>query len=245
MTQEMTARLDGLDEEIKNLGRMMLSVRYDDLKLTFSEQMKKAVEDYSRLRLQSDVLAATSSTACEAREECGSKLREVVTAAAKALREDRPDEARGALDAARELILSSVSPCQDGACTQNALVVLERARTAVELFEAMRERLSLPASPRAETPPRPSPREAAAALDPLSHPKRMEVLELLSLGERSFSEIGRAVGLKTGHLQFHLRPLLESGLVEGKGRGRTYRLTDKGEQALAGVADLMGRLSMV
>jgi|GEM_PF-2131256 len=241
MTQEMTARLNDLDQEIRNLGQVMLRLRYDDLKATFCEQMKKAVEDYSLLRLHPDVDLATAATRCPNREECGPRLRTVVTAAAKALREDRPDEAMSLLEETEELIRSDRTPCHDQGCTASAIIVLERARTAVELFEAMRERLSLPSSP-PSAPLRTSPQEAAASLDPLSHPKRLEILELLARGERSFTEIGQAVGLKTGHLQFHLRPLLEHRLVEGKGRGRTYRLTVKGEQALAGVADLMGRL---
>ncbi len=241
MTQDMNARLDGLNEEVKNLGKVMLSLRYEDLKLTFCEQMGKAVEDYSRFRLRSDVASLTSCTPCPNRIECGDQLQEVIMGASKALMENRSTDAWESLNGAESMIRSTSSPCTDGTCTQNALIVLGRAKTAVELFESMKERLALPAVCPA-TPVRPSPQEIADLLQPLSHPKRLEILEALREGELSFSDIGRAVDLKTGHLQFHLRPLLKNGLLE-RG-GRSYRITNKGVQALAGVGDLMGRLSM-
>ncbi len=245
MTQDMPVWLDDINAEIKNLGKAMLKLRYDDIKLVFSEQMVKAVEDYSRSRLRPEAARPVSCAQCRMRDDCKDRLPAVVMEAAESLKEGRSEQAIEQLDELEALILSDRSPCQDPTCSRNALVVLGKARASVELFNAISERLAIPTpAPLPETTARPAPHQAASVITTMAHPKRLEIMERLAQQDSSFSEIGRAVGLKTGHLQFHLRPLLENGLIENEGRGHAYRLTNKGAQALAGLSDMICRMSM-
>jgi DNA-binding IclR family transcriptional regulator len=68
------------------------------------------------------------------------------------------------------------------------------------------------------------------------------VLTVLQRGERSLSEIGRAVELRTGHLQFHLRALIGAGYVEQDRRKHLYRITERGNLALRWTEDVVHRL---
>ena len=62
----------------------------------------------------------------------------------------------------------------------------------------------------------------------LADPKRLCVLEVLALGERSVSDLSREVGCQIPNMSQHLAVLRASGLVETRRVGSTvfYRLTD-------------------
>ncbi len=59
----------------------------------------------------------------------------------------------------------------------------------------------------------------------LSHPDRARILEyLLEKGEASFTELTKLLDTSPGKVSYHLRVLMEAGLVEETGRG-TYKPT--------------------
>jgi DNA-binding HxlR family transcriptional regulator len=84
--------------------------------------------------------------------------------------------------------------------------------------------------------------EVADLISMLANPWRLEVLRLLSQEEQSFSDISKALDLKTGHLQFHLKVLQEAGCIKNNPRRRMYSITLKGSTALDGVLGLANRL---
>lgn len=55
--------------------------------------------------------------------------------------------------------------------------------------------------------------EMQSVLNPLVNAWRIRVLAALGRGDHSLIELGWSLELKTGHLQFHLRALVESGFV--------------------------------
>ncbi len=63
----------------------------------------------------------------------------------------------------------------------------------------------------------------------LADPKRLCVLEQLSRGERSVSELSRDVGCHVPNMSQHLAVLRSAGLVVARREGSTvyYRLTDE------------------
>ena len=80
------------------------------------------------------------------------------------------------------------------------------------------------------------PEECSETLFSLSNPHRLNLMMLLKEEEQSFSELSNQTGLRTGHLQFHLRTLMERGLVDKEERG-IYRLNSRGHTALDYLAD--------
>lgn len=60
----------------------------------------------------------------------------------------------------------------------------------------------------------------------LSHPKRLQIIYTLRMGERSVGELAQELQLSYANLSQHLRILSEAGLVEVRHQGRYsyYRL---------------------
>jgi DNA-binding MarR family transcriptional regulator len=66
------------------------------------------------------------------------------------------------------------------------------------------------------------------------------------MGYRVFlTQQQNAVELKTGHLQFHLRALMDAGLVALDRRRHRYSLTERGATALGCAEDMASRLGPV
>lgn len=65
-------------------------------------------------------------------------------------------------------------------------------------------------------------------LKPISHPARLEIINHLLKGSRSFNQISEITGFKGGHLIFHLKKIKETGLVRQDGVKGNYYITPKG-----------------
>ena len=76
----------------------------------------------------------------------------------------------------------------------------------------------------------------ADAFNAAAEPRRRQILDLLSGGERPVNDLVRELGLAQPHVSKHLRVLREVGAVEvrGAGRQRLYRLNG---QALKPIHD--------
>jgi DNA-binding transcriptional ArsR family regulator len=69
----------------------------------------------------------------------------------------------------------------------------------------------------------------ADAFNAVAEPRRREILDLLTGGERPVNDLVRALGLAQPQVSKHLRVLREVGAVEvrGDGRQRLYRLNGR------------------
>ncbi len=85
--------------------------------------------------------------------------------------------------------------------------------------------------------------EIADTFSILANHHRLEILKILSKQEQSFSAMSKALDLKTGHLQFHLKALQRAGFIKNNRRRRTYSMTLRGTTALDGIQGLAERLS--
>lgn len=79
---------------------------------------------------------------------------------------------------------------------------------------------------------------AAAMLAPVSNPMRIKILKILSKGGKSYAQLERLIGIRGGHLKFHLKNLLEAGYVtQEKPQGR-YLITHSGLKILKFLCEL-------
>jgi ArsR family transcriptional regulator len=79
------------------------------------------------------------------------------------------------------------------------------------------------------------PRRTARCFHALSDPTRVEIVRLLSHGERCVCELQRVLAAAQSRLSFHLRVLKEAGLVSDRRDGRwVYYAADR--DALAEIA---------
>jgi ArsR family transcriptional regulator len=90
----------------------------------------------------------------------------------------------------------------------------------------------------------------AALFHALSDPIRIEVLELLSSGERCVCDLMSDLGLAQSRLSWHLKTLKDAGLVSDRREGRWSYYTlerdafDRAEQAITDLKPRARRLTV-
>jgi DNA-binding MarR family transcriptional regulator len=88
-----------------------------------------------------------------------------------------------------------------------------------------------------------SPQTIEEALSPLASSWRIGILRSLSEEDDGLAELGRKLGLKKGHAQFHIKALLGPGYISYDRKSKLYSITAKGSEAYEGVRALVQRLS--
>ncbi|MGE5379377.1 MAG: winged helix-turn-helix domain-containing protein [Candidatus Saccharibacteria bacterium] len=90
-----------------------------------------------------------------------------------------------------------------------------------------------------------SPSMAEAVLSPLANAWRINILLRLADEDDSLAELSRALGLKKGHLQFHLNDLLSAKYIQYNRKSHLYSITPQGTIALDEIAKLIDRLNSI
>ncbi len=72
-------------------------------------------------------------------------------------------------------------------------------------------------------------------LKPISNPTRLQILLEVYRGRKRFSDYEELIKLEGGHLLYHLKPLINNGLIF-QDRDRNYLLTEKGRRLLETLA---------
>lgn len=240
----MIEEIRSLRNEMDTLGEHMVRLRYADIKSAFLEQIRVAVGEEGRKTFRCDAPALSAASQCELKTVCLSKLEDVVDRASERFMRDDIAGAISLLDGVEDLISGECSGCQDDDCSRNAKETVRRVKAVLQVYAGLTERIGPAPDGAGDTSSRGavSPEQVERLLDPLANAWRIKVLTVLRRGERSLSELGRAVELRTGHLQFHLRALIAAGYVEQDRRRHLYRITERGDLALRWTEDIAHRL---
>lgn len=76
-------------------------------------------------------------------------------------------------------------------------------------------------------------------LDPISNMQRLQILKAVFEGTKTFSEFSELTGLRGGNLLFHLKKLLDGGMILQRHERGDYMITEKGYKVLKGIADIL------
>lgn len=89
--------------------------------------------------------------------------------------------------------------------------------------------------------------ESIEALQAVSSPTRVSILELLEKGPLRYNDLMKKLGLDqrtdAGKFSFHIKKLIKSGLIEVDAEEKKYKLTDRGEFILRKVYEIRSRSS--
>lgn len=88
-----------------------------------------------------------------------------------------------------------------------------------------------------------SPTIAERILSPLANAWRISVLLKLAEGDNNLTDLSKALGLKKGHMQFHLASLLESKYIAYDQKSHLYSITSNGIVAIDEITKMIDRLS--
>jgi len=80
-------------------------------------------------------------------------------------------------------------------------------------------------------------------LEPLCHPKRLDILKAVSGQSMSFSLLSKLTGLRGGNLLFHLQKLSDGGMIIQQHDRGDYMITSKGFRVMEGVTEIYSSLA--
>lgn len=234
-----------LRSELDELNDRMVRLRYQDFKGAFVEQMRLALGQEGKRAFDSSLESRRGTSGCEMKRGCLAKQEQAISEAIGMVEGDDVEGAIALMDGLESLVCGEGSPCLDHDCSATTVESIGRVKAILGAYRGLRDRLGadLRASEAREGPEKGvRPEEMEGALAPLSNAWRLRILVMLSGNERSMSEISRELGMRTGHLQFHIKKLREAGYIVLDRKRRIYSLTAKGQRALHGAERLVSGL---
>lgn len=235
---EMSRKIEALQDSIMMLGTAVEALAERDGKRELLDTLKSSFSrEYSKI-------SEKSPKSCELRDFC---LDRVNRAASKVIRvfaergaEEALDEVRKHKEAVEKHFESSI--CPDRNCMESIADTFETLESLIrESIEISKQRRAvLRQWRRIEDIDE---EVVARMLSPLANPMRIRILKTLAKGGKSYAELERSVGIKGGHLQFHLRSLMEAGYIAQESLRKRYVITHSGLKVLnhlVGLNDILG-----
>jgi DNA-binding transcriptional ArsR family regulator len=237
--EEIVRRLEQIRVEMDALGQEMKRSSSERIRSNMDSVILDALSGSGRNKLEKEVLRIRGMTTCMNRDHCLDTVTKVASEAMASYVVGDIDGALSMISSLESNIKGIASPCGDAGCSDDCLRLMDDVRERIALSEKIRMA--------AEGIPKPERQQVTAqdvfhSLDPLSHPARVEVLMVLSTGDLSFTEVGRRVHLRTGHLQYHMKSLLDAGYVSRKVSRGPFSLTKQGLIALESAMEMTRRL---
>lgn len=240
--EEIVQRLERLRAEMESLGQELKRSNLEKMCLGMDGAIKEALSKNGKVLLDRDLDKMRGESTCENRERC---LDTVGNIASEAMATYLAGDTEGALhliSSLEENIRGIASPCGDEGCSADCLRLMDDVRERIAFSEKLRMAAEK-GRPVSSGPPVTAD-DVFQSLDPLSHPARVSVLMLLSQGDLSFTEVSRKLNLRTGHLQYHLKSLLDAGYVNRKVNRGPFSLTKQGSIVLESAMDMTRRLKV-
>jgi DNA-binding transcriptional ArsR family regulator len=234
---EIKERLNEISGGITSLQDLILTLKTAIEAVTQKEFEK---EDLLKLSLKTnenmDEFLRGRDSKCKLIDGC---TRRVEKATSMVLRAFMEQGARSAREQAKYHAESAArhfeeSKCPDATCYENAVKVFKTLEQLIENSEGRSAKLSHDLfSPKALSSTKEvGEEEISSLLTPLSHAVRLRILKNLEKGGENYARLERQIGIKGGHLQFHLNNLVEAGYVMQEKPQGNYLITMKGLRAL-------------
>jgi DNA-binding transcriptional ArsR family regulator len=259
-SESVLQKLEDIRKSMESFNETLNRVRYDDYKRALSDQIQSIFGDNSGTLFDSGVEKIQELSQCARKEECVRNLREMKEDTLAAFSREDIAGAMSILEDFEGELACDHSPCKDETCSGDTVEMLHHIKVLLSISDNLMFRNYIQPETgftrlssqgrffsehrRATSPELPS-EELSQLVDPLSNPFRIEILKMLSREEMSFSQISRALDLRTGHLQFHLKALKEAGYLRSSRRRKVYIITARGKAALEGLQRLYEGITAV
>ncbi|MBO8180328.1 MAG: winged helix-turn-helix transcriptional regulator [Archaeoglobus sp.] len=231
--EEIGTKVDVLQDSVMVLGTAVEALVEKNSREEFLSELKVAVRDeYYKIK-------ELSPDSCKFRSFCLSRVDKatsrVIRIYAERGSEDALEELKKHKEAVSRYLNSTV--CPDRNCMESIVDTFETLESFIRQSMEIKEhrRAVLRQWKKIEEIDE---ELLAEILSPLSNPIRIKILKTLARGGKSYAELERAVGIKGGHLQFHLRNLMEAGYVAQEGLRKRYVITHTALSVLNQLAGL-------
>lgn len=235
---DIREQIEALRQEVRGLSTSILNLRQDDMRKVFGDQIRPVLIE----RIGRHHANATKQTE-EMREK---ELRDLVDRSVELFQRSGKEKALGFIKDLEDGIAGNTSKAVDG-----------NNRFDVEIITQLREYFLLSDTVFNQTVPEMhvmqgraapanddlSPETVERLLSPLSNAKRVQVLMILKRESNSLAELSKELALKKGHLQFHLKALMDVDYIRFDRKSRLYSISSRGTKILDSVTRLLDELS--
>jgi len=245
--------MDELGRRVEEIDRKIDALR--DALLTLTTALEALVERESEKEFLAELRQAfrkecgrveeISPKNCQLRKFCFGRVNKAASKVIRIYAEKGAEEALDEVERHKRALKQHLNSaiCPDKSCMEGMAEIFETIerliRRSVELSKQRRTVLRQLGSVDEIDE-----EEMARILSPLSNPTRIKIMKLLAKGSKSYVELERAVGIRGGHLQFHLRSLMEAGYVIQERVRKKYAITQLGLTLLSQLAAIKEVLSL-
>jgi len=248
--EELLSKLDEISRSLESFNESLIRVRYDDYKRALSEQIQSVFGDNSGTLFDSGLERIRNSSKCPNKVSCIKHMCAMRDDTMAAFEREDITGAMMFLEDTEGELASDRSPCKDDDCSNETIETIHHIKVLFSISDNLMfrnyiqpetgfTRLSSQgrffSEHRRNVEQEMPSEEVAQLIGPLANPYRIEIMKMISRQEMSFTQISKSLGLRTGHLQFHLKALKEAGYVRSSRRRRSYSITAKGIAALEGL----------
>ncbi len=236
---ELLRKIEELRQGLDSLGRSVTSLRRDEMDQAFHEQIGTSYLENNREALR-DLLKGWPGRP-------STVLMDISGLYDRAMERYELNDLDGAirsLDEVREVVARLTDLKLEAERKYELLSVLDRSRQQMAMLETLRFHTGRPGIRRScdSAYAGLEPEKLEAMLSPLSNTVRLKILALLYTSSRSFTEMLSELQMQKGHLQFHLRKLVDSGYVNVDRRTHLYSLEEKGLLAVDGLGQIFSKV---
>ena len=239
---DIKEQIEALRQEVLGLSTSILNLRQDDMRMVFGDQSKSALND----RIVRHYAHAQMGRSTERERLSEQKLLGLVDRTVTIFQQHGKQRALNYLDKHRQE-WPAHSENEGGA-----------DRFESEMTAQLRDYLLLSDTVIHQTAPEGSsldpmgtylenrtlsPDAAERLLAPMSNAKRVQVMLILSRESSNLAELCRELDLQKGHLQFHIKALLDVEYIRFDRKSRLYSITPRGKKVMNGVAKIVESLS--
>jgi DNA-binding transcriptional ArsR family regulator len=245
--KELMSELRSLRSDLGEYNERLVQLRLEDFKSVFVAQMRDILAEEGRRTVGSGLTQARQSSGCALKTACHQEIISRIEESIEMVKREDQVGAMSLLDGIETTICSDTSPCLDDGCSAKAIETIHDVKALLSVYFTLRPKL-LPDGELMHIKDHVqsvefSSEDVERVIAPLSNSWRVTILKMLRQRECTMSEIGKALNMKTGHLQFHMRALKDAGYITSERRRKAYVITEKGEKAMRGLTELMACLS--
>jgi DNA-binding transcriptional ArsR family regulator len=241
---EIQEQIKALRQEVRGLSTSILNLRQDDMRKVFGDQIKPVLTE----RIARHYSQVSSGSAKERGEEVSEVvLLDLVDRSVKIFQHDGKQSALKFVDEFEKGITAK-APRNTDWTKRFDLQLIDQIREYLMISDHVFNQTTpnVPVIPPIATHPAKSafsPEAAERLLTPLSNAKRVQVMMILSRESNSLAELCKELDLQKGHLQFHLKALLDVDYICYDRKSRLYSLTPRGSRILDDVSRIVERLA--
>lgn len=246
--QDVREQLLALRKEVGALSDSLLNLRQDDSRRVAGSQLKLVLKEqtdrfFSKTMNEGGLGKDTLSVH-------KSELEELIDDFTTTYQVYGQEKASGVLDEFENGMSSRESADIDHEYFRFAYNMVHQMRNTLERSEEITNPVkprvgSLLGLPRFSNRTSLSPTRVESILSPLANAWRINILLTLANEDCNLTEVSKALGLKKGHLQFHLTSLLESKYIRYDQKTHLYSIMPQGIVALDEMEKMVDRLSSI